>query len=460
MNKVSRWAALVVVTFLCACQSSDEGVDDDSSIPVDPIDDTAYSQYGTPFGQIPDTEDVVMYEANLRAMSAGGDLRGVINRLDHIEDLGINVIWLMPIHPQGQERSVGSPYAIRDYKEVSNEYGDLEDLRELTDAAHSLGIAVIMDWVANHTAWDNEWIENKDWYTQDAAGNIVIPSGTNWQDVADLNFDNQEMRSAMIDAMKYWILEANIDGYRCDYADGVPADFWEDAWDELDAIPNRKLVKLAEGNREDHLQSGFDLNFGFEFYGAMINAFEGQPATSIMEKSEEEYATVPDGKQVLRYTTNHDESAFAATPIEFFGGKQGALAASTITIFMNGVPLIYSSQEVGRSSNVPFFSNSRIDFDANPDMLESYQKMIAFYNSSASARKGSTQDFSNDDVVSFRKTLNNDDVLIIANIRNREVSYAIPSSLQNTEWSNITTSNTVSLTGSIDLQPYEFLILD
>ena len=226
LNFMTVAAIIVIAGMMGSC--------DDGTVAPDP--NSKYTQYGTPFGQVPAPEDVIMYEVNLRAFSPGGDLQGVIDRLDNIRDLGVNVIWLMPIYPVGELNSVNSPYCVKNHKEVSPEYGTLNDLRKLTDEAHARGMAVIMDWVANHTAWDNPWIENKDWYTQNASGDIISPPGTNWLDVADLNFSNLEMREAMVDAMKYWVFEANVDGYRCDYADGVPYAFWTRAINAVDSI--------------------------------------------------------------------------------------------------------------------------------------------------------------------------------------------------------------------------------
>lgn len=222
------------LAILISCeQDSDPPPDDNNGN----NNDTAY--HAIPFDNVPATVDVVMYEVNLRAFSSTGDLQGVINRLDEIKSLGVNVIWIMPIHPIGEINSVNSPYSVKDYKAVSSEYGTLEDLRNLTAEAHERDMAVIMDWIANHTAWDNEWINNKSWYTQDGNGNIVHPPGTNWLDVADLNYENMDMQNAMIDAMKYWILQANVDGFRCDYADGVPYEFWKRAIDTLTSLPER-----------------------------------------------------------------------------------------------------------------------------------------------------------------------------------------------------------------------------
>ena len=169
-----------------------------------------------------------MYEINERALSQSGDFNGIIERLDEIKALSVNVIWLMPIHPIGEINTVNSPYCVRNYLEVNPEFGSLTDLKKLVKEAHKRDIAVIMDWVANHTAWDNPWISNTSWYTQ-VNGEIIHPAGTNWLDVADLNYSNTEMRQAMISAMKYWIEDIYIDGFRCDAADWIPFDFWKQA---------------------------------------------------------------------------------------------------------------------------------------------------------------------------------------------------------------------------------------
>ncbi|ARN79317.1 hypothetical protein BST97_01605 [Nonlabens spongiae] len=402
-----------------------------------------------------------MYEVNLRAYSSAGNIQGVIDRLDHIEQLGINTIWLMPIYTQGELRSVGSPYAVKNYKEVSSEYGNLDDLRRLTDAAHARGMTVILDWVANHTAWDNPWINNDpDWYTKNASGQIIHPSGTNWQDVADLNFDVQEMRVAMIDAMRYWILEANVDGFRCDYADGVPADFWQEAFAELNTIPNRDLIFFAEGNRSDHLTSGFDLAFGWEFYGGIKEVYEGRDAGYAFAKAQTEYSNVPMGKEMVRFTTNHDESAWDATPITIFNGLNGALGASVATIFHDGVPLIYGSQEVGQASTVPFFYNSTINWSQNPDMLNQYRTMLQFYSNSAAARKGENTEYTHPNVIHFKKTLNGDEVSILVNTRNTAHTYTLPAEMQNTTWTDVMSDNQVDLGTQFQLEPYGYMILD
>ena len=445
--------ALCGLVLLISCKKDNPTVDP-------PSGSGAYVQYGTPVDSVPSTVDLRMYEVNLRAFSAAGTFAGVTNRMDHIKDLGINAVWLMPIYPIGQINSVNSPYCVKDYKAVNAEYGSLANLRTLVDAAHARGMVVMLDWVANHTSWDNAWVTaHPDWYTQDANGNITIPAGTNWNDVADLNYDNAAMRLAMIEAMKYWALEANIDGFRCDYADGVPYDFWKQTIDSLRALPGRSFVFLAEGTRADHYTAGFDMTYSWDFYTSMKNVFTGSAANTLYTTSNSEYASMPAGKQKLRFTTNHDQSAWEATPITLFNGVAGATVASVVTTYLKGVPLIYTGQEVGRTALVPFFSNSPIDWTANATMRTNYENFMQFYASSITARRGYLTTFSNTDVACFQKYLNPNKVVVIANLRNTTVNYTIPSNFQNTTFVNALTGETVSLGTTLSLTAYQYLVL-
>ncbi|RTL59829.1 MAG: PKD domain-containing protein [Sphingobacteriales bacterium] len=416
--------------------------------------------YGTPYSSVPATEDIVMYEINERAFSVAGNFQGIIDRLDSIKALGVNVIWLMPIHPIGTTKSVNSPYCVANYKEVNPEFGTLDILRNLVSSAHQKNMAVMLDWVANHTSWDNPWITNKSWYTQDAAGNIISPPGTGWNDVADLNYNNADMRLAMIKAMKYWVLAANIDGFRTDAADMVPFDFWKQAIDTLKNMPGRNLLFLAEGSRADHFTAGYQMNYAWDFYTTIKNVFRSSAAASnLFTTNTSEYSSIPSGKKKLRFTTNHDQSAWEATPYTLFYGKQGALAASVITSYLNGVPLLYSSQEVGRSTTVPFFSKSPIDWTQNPDMVTAYKTMFAFYNSSNALRKGTLTAYPDNDIASFKKVYNTEEVVVLVNTRNSVINYTLPSALANTNWTNAFTNASVNLSTSISINPYEYIVL-
>lgn len=406
---------------------------------------------------VPAVEDLVFYEVNVRAFGANGDLAGVRQKLDHIASLGVNAIWLMPIHPIGSINSVNSPYSVQDYTAVGAEYGTLDDLRALVDEAHDRGIIVVMDWVANHTAWDHPWITNVDWYTQDANGNIIHPAGTNWQDVADLNFGNGPMRQAMIEAMRYWIDNADIDGFRCDAADWVPNSFWEQAISSLRAGTERPLIFLAEGADSGLLPAGFDVNFGWNWYDGIKAVYNGTSATTLVGIHTSQMSSIPTGKTQLRFTTNHDESAWDATPVSLFGGLDGAFGAQVISTFMGGIPLIYGSQEVGQASTVPFFSNDPINWTQNPAFLADYQAMMGVYSSHPEARSGSVADASNSSVVSFVRELNNRQIWVAVNCRNAARTLDVPTGWQE-EWADALTGELHVAGSSREFAPYEWSI--
>jgi glycosidase len=421
---------------------------------------TTVVQYGAPFTGVPDTKNVMMYEVNIGSYSQQGNLAGITARLDSIKALGVNVIWLMPTYPVGVLKSFGSPYCVQDYLKVNAKFGTLDDLRSLVSQAHSKGMSVIMDWVADHTSWDNPWIANKSWYKQDASGNIISPPNTNYNDVAALNFNNTDMRKAMISAMKYWVLTANVDGYRCDYADAVPDDFWAQAIDTLKAT-NHKLVLLAEGSNTAHFNAGFQLIFGWNYLSALRSVFGNAQANAVTlgTANTSDAATVPSGDALLRMTSNHDEDSNGNTPFTAFNGKAGSTAAFTLAATMGGVPLIYSGQEVGISVSQSVAKNLPIDWTANPDMLNAYKKLIAFRNTSNALKIGAITLFSDPNVSVFEKVSGTESVLVIVNTRNTAINYTLPAGIANTAWTDALNGGANSLAAQLSLQPYQYLVL-
>lgn len=462
------WAAAIGYRFISlmlmfmlftssSCSEDKTNIIDIGQEPEKPVDEN-YNP--TPFAGVPATQDIVMYEMNPRLFGSSGAFQKIIERLDGIRDLGVNVLWLMPIHPVGQVNSVNSPYSVQDYTKVNPEFGTLDDFRALVDAAHERGMAVIIDWVANHTAWDHPWIENKSWYSQDGAGNIIIPPDTDWQDVADLNFESIPMKRAMIDAMKYWVINANIDGFRCDAADFVPFSFWRQAITELDAIQGRTLIHLAEGIRRDHMDAGFHMVYAWDFYAALKRVYvDQQTAKHIMDVNNSENATLPEGKHVLRFTTNHDYSAWEATPVTLFGGQKAALSAFVVTIASDGVPLLYSSQEAGLSGTVSFFNASVVNWNQNPEVTVMYETIMTTYNNSAALRKGNTTWQGNSDVWLVIKEYGQEKVAVIANTRNALSSVELPEGLRNRTLTDELTGEAVGLGQNLELDNYQYLIL-
>jgi glycosidase len=456
-EKVINNNVLLILLVLISCSSSPNTTvppANNTNSDPDPI------QYNIPFSGVPDARDAVIYQVNMRCFSEKRNFQGVINRLDSIKSLGINVVYLMPIYPVGILNSVNSPYCVRDYKSVNSEFGSLTDLRTLIDGAHSRGMSVILDWVANHTAWDNSWTStNKSWYVQNSSGQLVSPNG--WNDVVQLNFQNQIMRLAMIKAMKYWVYTANCDGFRCDYADGPPVDFWKQAIDTLKHISTHKLLLLAEGTRSDHFKSGFNYTFGFRFYDQLKNIYSNnQPVTNLDNINTLEYSGSTDLNQVVRYITNHDVNSSDGTPIDLFGGKAGSMAAFVATAYMKGVPMIYNGQEVGYPIRLTFpFTSSTINWTLNPDMVAEYKRIIAFRNNNPALGRGSLTSYNSSDVCAFTKTLGSETVLVISNFRNRTVDYSLAAPIANYTWTGGFNGSSISLKTLITLQPYSYLIL-
>jgi len=282
-----------------------------------------------------------------------------------------------------------------------------------------------------------------------------------WNDVAQLNFNNPDMRLAMISAMKYWVYTANIDGFRCDYADGPPVDFWKQAIDTLRNITTHKLLMLAEGTRSTNFSAGFDLNFGFGFFGQLKNIYSnGQSALTIDGLNNTEYTGAAAGKQVVRYITNHDVNGSDGTPLQLFGGERGSMAAFVIAAYMKSVPMIYNGQEVGNTTRLTFpFTGTKVNWTGNYPMEAEYKKLIAFRNSSAAIRSGTLTGYSSGDVCAFTKIQGTEKVLVISNVRNSVINYSLPADLQNTNWQDVMNGGTVSLSTQLSLQPYTYLVL-
>ncbi len=433
--------------------------------PLPPVTSPATPpQYGTPFAGVPDRQDAVIYQVNMRAFSQQGNFAGVTARLDAIKALGVNVLYLMPIYPVGQVRSVNSPYAVRDYRAVNPEFGSLADLRTLVDAAHTRGLSVMLDWVPNHTAWDHAWItEHPDWYQRNAAGAIqaVSNNGITYNDVAQLNFDSAPMRRELISAMKSWVFTANVDGFRMDYADFQPTNFWQQAVDTLRNIKTHKLLLLAEGTRSTHFSTGFDYTFGFAFYDELRRVYrEGAPATAFDALNAREYVGATNGQHVVRYTTNHDVNSSDGTPFMLYNGHAGAMSAFAVASLLRGVPMVYNGQEAGMTQPILFpFTSVKVNWDGNPAVTQAYQQLLNARAGSAALRRGTPTSFSTADVCAFTKTAGPDQALVLINVRNSAVQYPVPAALVGSTWTNALLGGSVTLGAQVNLPAYGYVVL-
>ena len=289
--------------------------------------------------------DAVVYELYPRAFSAAGNFNGVTARLDELKDLGVDILWLMPIHPIGEKLrkgTLGSPYAVRDYYAINPDYGTPEDLKRLVTAAHQRGLKVILDVVLNHSAWDNVLItQHPEFYKHDANGKI-IPPVPEWSDVAGFNYANPQLRDYMIAMLRHWVADFGVDGFRCDVASMVPVDFWEQARAALEPV-KPDILMLAEASQPDLLLKAFDFDYSWPLHGTLNNVLlRGAPVSDLRRSWEESLRQFPQGSLHLRITDNHDEARAVAR-----FSIRGALAAAALMFTLDGVPLLYNGMEVG-----------------------------------------------------------------------------------------------------------------
>lgn len=408
-------------------------------------------------------DDAVIYELFVRDFTPEGTFRAVIPRLPELKALGITTIWLMPIHPVGEERrkgTLGSPYAVRDYQAVNPRFGTLGDFRALVEAVHAQGMHLIIDWVANHTAWDHAWIEaHPDWYTADATGAITHPVGTDWTDVADLDYDVPAVQSAMIEAMRFWVEDVGIDGFRCDVAELVPQPFWEAAIDTLRGV--KPVLMLAEGADPWLYEAGFDVTYAWDTYHALKRIWAGAPADTLYALLEDEAETYPEGALRMRFATNHDETAWDAPPVVLFDGQAGAQAAAAAVLTLPGIPLVFNGQEVGDGQQIRLFEKDELDFSQNPATRAFYQNLLTLHGRNAALRTGTLTPLVRDpDVLLHERQEGDERVVVAVNVRPEPRTVALPPTLAAQAMRDAFTGEVLAADSTLALGAYGVRLLE
>jgi 1,4-alpha-glucan branching enzyme len=412
--------------------------------------------------------NATIYEVNVRQYTPEGTFAAFAKHLPRLQELGVKILWFMPIHPiseKNRKGTLGSYYAVQDYKKVNPEFGTFEDFKALVEKAHSMGFKVILDWVANHTGWDGPWIENNpEWFTKDSLGQIVSPV-EDWSDVADLNYDVPEMRAAMIDALKFWVSEANIDGYRCDVAGMVPTDFWEDARAALTSI--KPVFMLAEDESEtDLLINAFNMNYGWGFHHLMNEIAQGKAgATEVKNWVTTHMPNFPAGSYPMHFTSNHDENSWNGTEYERLGNAVKTMAA--LTFMLPGMPLIYSGQEAALNKRLAFFEKDEIDWN-NLNMQKFYQQLVqlkkdneALWNGCAGADIYFADMEVSNDLLVFIRSQNKNKVMSIFNLSDQLVKNTFVDKKCAGKYTDTMNDEKIkiSVNDDIEVDPWEFIIL-
>lgn len=369
----------------------------------------------------------VLYEVNVRQYTEEGTFAAFEKHLDRLKNMGINTLWLMPIHPISEtERkgTLGSYYAVSDYRDVNPEFGTMDDFKHLLAKAHEMGFKVILDWVANHTGWDNAWItEHDDWYVHTKSGEIESPY--DWTDTAQLNYDNYEMRAEMISCMQYWVEEIGIDGFRCDHAAGVPGAFWNAAVYKLKSI-NSEIMMLAESSvAESFTRYAFDSCYNDKLYGEATMT-KGGVAISSIQNGMELNTNYVEGSFPMNYLDNHDKNSYEGTIVGRFGDTyQPLLALSFIT---PGMPLIYTANEEGYDHSIEFFEKDTVKWDEEPKyagLIAALSKLKAENPALASTNQEISFIKTDDSrIFAFSRTKDDNTVVYIGNLSSETVEGA------------------------------------
>lgn len=323
-------------------------------------------------------KNAVIYQINTRQFTPEGTFAAAEKELPRLKAFGADILWLMPIHPIGEKNrkgTLGSPYSVKDYYGVNPEFGNLQDLKNFVDAAHKLGMRVILDWVANHTAWDNNLtVEHPEWYEKDYKGDFRPTPWWDWADIINLNYKQEGIRKYMTEAMKYWVKEADVDGYRCDVAGFVPVDFWNNARKELDQI--KPVFMLAEWESRDLHAEAFDMTYAWSWYEAMhkIAKGEAKDLSGLFVYYSWNESSYPKEAMRMTFVSNHDKNAWEGTEFEAFGASLEA--AMVLSVVGEGMPLVYNGQEAGYNKRLEFFEKDPIKWQTHPNG-ELYKKLFA-----------------------------------------------------------------------------------
>lgn len=416
-----------------------------------------------------------IYEVNLRQYSPGGTIKEFEAHLPRLKEMGVDILWFMPIYPIGKvnmkatqnqmveeienpderEKYLGSYYAIKDYLDVNPEFGTLEEFKALVEKIHEMGMYVILDIAVNHTAWDHDWIKSHpEYYTRVEKGTTpwnpewmkqhtayfqmlqelgmtypIFPNETDWWDTADLNYDNLDLRDEMVKIFKFWVSEINVDGYRCDVAGMVPTDFWEDLRPKLDSI--KPVFMLAEAEQVDLHYKSFDATYGWEFHHVMNNIAQGKKNVNTLDSYfTKDTASYPANAIRMQFITNHDENSWNGTIQERLGDASKTMAVLYFTI--PGMPLIYSGQEAGLNKRLKFFEKDTIDWNQDKKLSGFYKELIALktdnsalWNGSKGAELQRIKTTNDSTAYAFIREDENSKVLVLMNLSDASLTFSL-----------------------------------
>ena len=364
-----------------------------------------------------------IYEVNLRQYTSDGTISSFRKHLPRIKEMGFGILWFMPLHPIGEKNrkgELGSYYSVKDYFSINPEFGSDTEFKALVEEIHKMGMYVIIDWVANHTACDNDMVfAHPEWYTKNRNGDFQPPQGTDWSDVYDLDYTNLELRDYMIGAMEFWVKEYDIDGFRCDVAGMVPTEFWESAVERLKSI--KPIFMLAEWEEPALLEKAFQADYNWSLYHILKDiASSKKGAISIRDYYENPQKTYPKNALRMNFLDNHDENSWNRVMVKHFGDKVYPL--STMLFTLPGIPMIYSGQEARLEEKLKFFEKDTIQWNNFPDgnfykqLINLRKKHPVFWSNNTTLE---FMDGLPDGVVGFKRWNKNNTYYVLLNLSNQ-----------------------------------------
>ena len=409
--------------------------------------------------------DATIYEVNTRQFTPEGTFNTFAAHLPRLKELGVDLLWFMPVQPIGEKDrkgTLGSYYSIRNYTEVNPEFGTMDDFITVVKEAHDMGMKVILDWVPNHTSRDHTWItEHSDWYKRDSLGSPIIMY--DWTDIAPLDYGKNEMRKAMIDAMAFWVREADIDGFRCDVAYEVPIDFWETAKDSLITL-KPDIFMLAEAEKPELNESIFDAYYAWDLHHKMNMVAQGKENVDSLRLSlkrmNERFSShaIP-----MYFTSNHDENSWNGTEFERMGEAAGTFAV--LTYMLPGMPLIYSGQEAGLNRRLQFFEKDSINWTDRGGFTGLYTSLNALKKTNKALlspeRGGKMTEIVNDSpasVFSFKRAHEGNEIVCVFNLSKNSVKTVFNEEVPGAGFTAFPSAETVTPVKKIELAPWEYRI--
>jgi glycosidase len=403
------------------------------------------------------SRDAVVYQINTRQFTEEGTFQAAREHLPRLEALGVDILWLMPVHPIGEDRRkgmLGSPYSVRDYYGVNPEFGTHDDLRAFIDDAHARGMHVILDWVANHTAWDNPLrTAHPEWYETDAEGENEHTPYTDWEDIVDLDYSEPTLRAYMTEVMRWWVDEMGVDGFRADVAGFVPLGFWETLRTELDAV--KPVFMLAEWDTRDLHARAFDATYAWTWKDAMQASARGGGAGPIRGYYYVHANAWPEDAYRLLYTSNHDQNAWDGPAPEIYGDAYEAMIALSFTA--EGLPMIYNGQEAGLDRKLAFFEKDEIEWrddlkaDLFAELIALRTEEEALHSGTAGARLEPVPNTDEARVFSFARLKDGNGVLAVFNLSDAPVEVTLGGSFHQGAYMDWRTGEAVAVGAGHDV---------